>query len=73
MRIEMITQMAGPDGNASPGQIIDVDPQTAQALADGGYAVIVDNPAKVEQPPVIETAAMEPQEKAVMPKARKRK
>ena len=46
MRVLMKTRMAGPDGNAEPGQTIDLSGDLAQALIAGGYAM---EAAKVER------------------------
>jgi len=65
MRVQMITAMAGPGGNASPGQVIDVDDQTARLLTEGGYAVYVDAPRQSLSVSKIEAAVIEPPEHAV--------
>ena len=62
-RIRMNTRMAGPHGNAEPGQIIEVDAAVAADLIAGGFAEEVAGPA-------IEEAVIAPPEKAV---ARKRR
>ena len=41
MRIRMLTTMAGPDGSARPGQVLDMDKERAVALLEGGYAETV--------------------------------
>lgn len=69
MRIRMITSMAGPHSSAAPGQIIDVDEQTAKALTSGGYAFYVDKPPVFNQP---EAAVIQPPETAVKRTYRKR-
>ena len=62
MRIKMLTTMAGPDGSANAGQVIDMDDERAVALLEGGYAEAVK--AEVETVEV-ETAAVEAPEQAV--------
>lgn len=41
MKVRMKTIMAGPGGNAAPGQVIDVDEATGRAYIDGGFAEAV--------------------------------
>ena len=68
MRVRMKTTMAGPNGNATPGQIIDVARDFAYALIEGGAAEQVDDePVTLAAP---ETTAIETPEKAVMPAAK---
>jgi hypothetical protein len=65
MRVKMKTLAAGPDGVLRPGQEVDLPTAQAKALIEGGYAEPVGT--------VQETAAVEPSEKAVMPKKTKRR
>ena len=65
MRVRMKTTMAGPNGNAAPGQIIDVARDFAYALIESGAAEQVD-----DDPVAPETTAIETPEKAVMPAAK---
>jgi len=67
MRVKMLTTAANPDGVWPAGQVVDVPIGVGQALIDGGYAQVVDE-AKV-----IESAAIEPPEKAVLPTAKRKK
>jgi hypothetical protein len=62
-KIKLKTIMAGPGGCFDPGQIISVEDDLAYSLIAGGYAEYVD---QAEQK--YETAAIEPQEKAVLPR-----
>lgn len=39
MKIEMKTIYAGPKGNYKAGQVVDMDPEEARDLIDGGYAI----------------------------------
>lgn len=65
MLIKAISHIAGPGLVATSGQVVDVDEDMAERLFKGGYAVPVH---KVQ----VETATIEPQEKAVVRKATKR-
>lgn len=64
MRIKMKSTMAGPDGNASPGQVIDVPDTEARALLAGGYAEAVDPPQESQTVAAQETATTPPPERA---------
>lgn len=57
MLIKAISNIAGPGLMATSGQVVDVDEEMAQRLIVGGYAV----PVREVQ---VETAAVEPPEKA---------
>lgn len=60
MKVRMKTTMAGPDGGASAGSVVDLAPATAERLVHGGYAVyVVDVPAKREKP--VEEVAVQPE------------
>lgn len=65
MLIKAISHIAGPGLMATSGQVVEVDEEMAQRLIMGGYAVPV---RKVQ----VETAIVEPQEKAIEIKATKR-
>ena len=67
MRIKLRTLLAGPDGVVKRGEIIDVSADVAEALIAGRYAWPVD------KAPVIETAAIEPEESAMRKRGRPRK
>lgn len=67
MRIKMRTLMAGPDGVVNRGDIINVSADVAQALIAGRFAWPLD------KSPVIETAAIEPEESAMRKRGRPRK
>lgn len=59
MRVRMKTILAGPQGTAQAGAIIDVSQTTGETLIAAGYAALVDAaPPAVEPPPVIETTAL---------------
>lgn len=48
MNIKLLTRMAGPDGNYSPGSIVSCDEKKANVMIKGGYAVAIDEPKIVE-------------------------
>jgi hypothetical protein len=70
MKVRLKTLMAGPEGVFSPGAVIDAGTEEAEALIAGGYAERVDPPV---QPAAVETAAIEPGNRAMRPAARARK
>lgn len=41
MKVRMITTMAGPDGTAVAGSVVDVPSEKAEALVHGGFAMYV--------------------------------
>ncbi len=57
MRVRMVTRAAGPGHSYRPGQVVDLDPQTALAWLQAGYAEpIASTPAQqreqaVKSPP----------------------
>lgn len=61
-KVQLRTLMAGPEGVLQPGWH-EFDEETAQALVAGGYAV----------QEVVETAAVEAPEQAVMPRGARKK
>ncbi len=75
MKIRLKTLMAGPDGVFLPGSVIEVSPEEARALFAGGYAEPVPRPAALpkEEPPTVETAAVQPGSRAVRPDPKARK
>jgi hypothetical protein len=66
MKVKMITTMAGPDGGANPGQIIEVDEGKGKALVAGGFGAEV-CPGTTAQPAAPEAAIVAPQENAALP------
>ena len=73
MKVRLKTQSAGPNGSFAPG-IHDIPEAFARQLVEGGFAEALEDEAGPPEPPpaVIETAAIEPAEKAVIPKAHPR-
>ena len=52
MKVKFKTQSSGPEGTIYPGQVVDVPESEARMLAEGGYAVLLEQPrtAEAEQP-----------------------
>lgn len=83
MKIRMNTLLAGPAGILEAGKIYDVDPDQANQLVTGGYAVLLEKPARVVEIPVqaapgtpVETTAYKPHpepEQAVQSRPRGRR
>ena len=75
MKVRLLTLMAGPEGVVHPGAVIEVSPEEAEALITGGFAERVEQSGKPEtaEPAPVETAAIEPGNRAVRPAARPRK
>lgn len=69
MRVKLKTLMAGPEGSAHPGQILDLPADRAQALVAGGYADAMEPEAQGTQ----EAATLATPETAMQPAARKRR
>ena len=75
MKVRLLTLMAGPDGVVHPGALIEVSAEEAQAFIAGGFAEQVEQSGKPEatEPAPVETAAVEPGNRAVRPAPRPRK
>jgi hypothetical protein len=75
MKIRLKTLMAGPEGVFPPGSVIEVSPEESKALISGGYAEAVPRPATQpkDEPPPVETAAVQPGSRAVRPESKARK
>ena len=58
--------MAGPEGICHPGEIVELSDELARALVRDGYAVIAEEKT-------IESTSLEPVEKAVLPKPKRKK
>ena len=73
MKVRMITVSCGPEGTHNPGDVIDVSPQLAEKLVQGGYASYVGPLVPVS---TVEVATTEAPEDAsvehVMPRKRGR-
>lgn len=57
MKVKFKTRSSGPEGTIYPGQVVDVPESEARMLAEGGYAVLLEQPrtAEAEQMPAEET------------------
>jgi len=66
MRIRMTKTSAGPDGVLMSGKIYEVDAPEAKRLLNASAAIVLE-PLPAEE---IETASVEPEQKAVMPRGR---
>lgn len=66
MRIRMIKTAAGPDGIWMTGKIYDLPDALAKQYIGAGAAISL-------EPVAIETEAVEPQEKAILPRGRAKK
>ena len=60
MKVKFKTRSSGPEGTIYPGQVVDVPESEARMLAEGGYAVLLEQPrtAEAEQMPAEETGQM---------------
>ena len=52
MKVKFKTRSSGPEGTIYPGQVVEVPESEARMLAEGGYAVLLEQPrtAEAEQP-----------------------
>ena len=75
MKVRLKTTMAGPKGVFLPESAVEVSNEEAEALIAGGFAVALEQGVElaVAGPAPVETAAVEPGERAVKPAARARK
>ncbi len=70
MRVRMLASIAGPHICATAGQILDVPPPEARSLIEAGCAELADEPVQAS---MIETTAIDPPERAVLDRPRKRR
>lgn len=79
MKVKMLKLMAGPEGVAQIGSVVEVSVQHGKLLVDGGYAEAVKapspqpSPSKGEGVKQRETATKRGSEKATQPKAEPKK
>lgn len=73
MRIRMLTTMAGPEGSARAGQIVEMDDARAVGLLDGGYAEAVKAETETATAQAPEQAVTGKPETAKRPARRSRK
>lgn len=73
MKVELKTILCGPDGNGSPGDVVDMPNDKALDMIRLGFAVAVKSePTKeVKKAAEVETATMEPVETAIGRRGRK--
>ena len=48
MKVKFKTRSSGPEGTIYPGQVVDVPESEARMLAEGGYAVLLEQPRTEE-------------------------
>lgn len=73
MRIRMKTMGAGPAGIWRPGEVLDLEAVTAEALVAGGYADAIDPPVASAPADEVEESTNVPEaERATAPLARNR-
>lgn len=48
MKVKFKTRSSGPEGTIYPGQVVDVPESEARMLAEGGYAVLLEQPRRAE-------------------------
>ena len=48
MKVKFKTRSSGPEGTIYPGQVVDVPESEARMLAEGGYAVLLEQPRTAE-------------------------
>lgn len=74
MKVKLRTLYCGPRGSFQPGQTVDFDEASAQALIAGGYGEASGPAASPRPAPAeVETAALTPPRTAVHPKPARKK
>jgi hypothetical protein len=75
MRVRLKTLMAGPEGVFTPGSVVNVSLEEAEALIAGGCVEPLNQLAEplTVEPAAVETAAIEPGSRAVKVASRARK
>ena len=70
VKVKLISRYAGPDGNFSPGSVLDFENDTAKALVEGGYAEFMEiiPAAKEQSAPKAEVAPKKTAPKKTAPK-----
>ena len=63
MKVKFKTRSSGPEGTIYPGQVVDVPESEARMLAEGGYAVLLEQPRTAEAEQTAEETE-QPAEKA---------
>lgn len=62
MKVKFKTRSSGPEGTIYPGQIVDVPESEARMLAEGGYAVLLEQPRTAEAEQAAEETEQMPEE-----------
>ena len=67
MKVKFKTRSSGPEGTIYPGQVVDVPESEARMLAEGGYAVLLEQPRTAEAEQTAEETEQMPEETEQMP------
>lgn len=62
MKVKFKTRSSGPEGTIYPGQVVDVPESEARMLAEGGYAVLLEEPRTAEAEQTAEETEQMPEE-----------
>ena len=62
MKVKFKTRASGPEGTIYPGQVVDVPESEARMLAEGGYAVLLEQPRTAEAEQTAEETEQMPEE-----------
>ena len=62
MKVKFKTRSSGPEGTIYPGQVVDVPESEARMLAEGGYAVLLEQPRAAEAEQTAEETEQMPEE-----------
>ena len=62
MKVKFKTRSSGPEGTIYPGQVVDVPESEARMLAEGGYAVLLEQPRTAEAEQTAEETEQMPEE-----------
>lgn len=66
-KIQLLTRLAGPEGNFNPGAILELEQEKAEALINGGYALLIEKP-KIEIKEEISQEVKEEVKQEIKPK-----
>ena len=62
MKVKFKTRSSGPEGTIYPGQVVDVPESEARMLAEGGCAVLLEQPRTAEAEQIAEETEQMPEE-----------
>lgn len=62
MKVKFKTRSSGPEGTIYPGQVVDMPESEARMLAEGGYAVLLEQPRTAEAEQTAEETEQMPEE-----------